>query len=179
MKKITVIMILCMSLSNCAVKKTTILGHKNIETLIDSLNYKVTLPANWQPILDSHHLLSYSPKNLGDIFYKNIIQIYEKKLTENKDDSLINIVKEDIKRWQKRVKIDFKKLTKENTKIGETYSYIYEQDWNYTHYKVTIVYFKHKDILYRFSYSSDIRLYEKYLKDVIFILNNLKFKEKE
>jgi len=179
MKKITIILILLISLTNCGVKKTKILEQRKIENLIDSLNYNVILPENWKPILDSHDLLSYSPRNLGDIFYKNIVRIYETKTTEIKEDSLSNLVQEEIKGWHKRVKIVSQNLTRANTKYGETYTYIYEHDWNFTHYKDTFVYFKYNGILYKFNYSSDIRFYEKYKNDVIFILNNLKFKEKE
>ncbi|WP_156167142.1 hypothetical protein [Tenacibaculum mesophilum] len=96
-----------------------------------------------------------------------------------KGDSLSSFVQKEIKEWNNRVKIDSQKLTKENTKYGETYTYIYEHNWNLTHYKDTFIYFKFNGFLYKFNYSSDIRFYDKYKNDVIFILNNLKFKESE
>jgi len=180
MKKHTItLLILILSLTNCGVQKKERTEQQKIKNLIDSRKYNVLLPDNWKPILDSHDFLSYSPKNLGDIFYKNIVRIYETKITEDKDDSLSNFVQEEIKGWNKTVRIDSHNLTKENTKYGETYAYIYEHDWNSTHYKDTIIYFKYNDIFYRFSYSSDIKFYEKYLNDAIFILNNLKLNKKE
>jgi hypothetical protein len=172
-------MILFLSLTNCGVKKTKILEQIKIENLIDSLNYHVILPENWKPILDSHKLLSYSPINLGDIFYKNIIRIYEVRITENKSTSLKEFVEKDINGWNKAVSINAYNITSENTKYGETFIFKYEHDWNFTHYTNTIKYFKLNDNFYRFSYSSDEKFCEKYLTDADFIFNNLEFKVKE
>lgn len=177
MKNIAYIFFLFISLTSCGVKKEKMLEHKRIESLISSLNYKVTLPENWKPILNSHNLLSYSPKNLGDIFYKNIVQIHELKAAKVDEDSLNELVQEKVKQWNNNVKINSQNLIKGTTKYGETYTYVYEHNWNSTHYKNTLIYFRHNDTVYEFNYSSDIRFYEKYKNDVAFILNNLKFNE--
>jgi hypothetical protein len=180
MKKITIILlILILSLTNCGVKKTKVTEQQKIEILIDSLNYNVLLPENWKPILDSHNLLSYSPKNLGDIFYKNIIRIYETKIIKNKNVSLSEFVNDRIKGWNKAIRIDSQNLTKENTEYGETYIYQYEDDWNFTHYRKETKYFKYNGNFYSFNYSSDKKFYDKYLTDANYIFNNLKFIEIE
>jgi len=178
MKKITIILLILISpLISCRVQKIN--KQQKTEILIDSLNYTVLLPENWKPILDSHDLLSYSPKNLGDIFYKNIIRIYNSKMTKNKNTSLSEFVQENIKRLNNAIKVDSNNLTRENTKYGDTYTYNYENTWNFTHYINTIKYFRYNDDFYKFSYSSDKRFYEKYLTDTNFIFINLKFKKKE
>lgn len=180
MKKTAILLlILMLSLTNCGVKKTKIAEQQKIENLIDSLNYNVMLPENWSPILDSHNLLSYSPNNLGDIFYKNIIRIYEIRITENENTSLSKFAEKDIKGRNKAVRISSQNISRENTKYGETLIYKYNFDWNFTHYTNTIKYFKLNDSFYEFSYSSDEKFYEKYVTDADFIFDNLKFKVKE
>ncbi|AUC15857.1 hypothetical protein BTO06_12155 [Tenacibaculum sp. SZ-18] len=177
MKKITFILISLITLTNCGVKKKIMLEQKN-ENFKESTHYNVILPENWKPILDSHDLLGYSPKNLKDI-NKNIVRIYELKLTGNKESSLNNFVQEDVERLNNIVKIDSQKLSKESTKYGETYRFEYEHNWNFKHYKKTFFYFKHSDFIYKFSYSSEIKYYKNYENDAIFIFNNLEFKKKQ
>jgi len=174
MKKI-ILLILILSFTNCGVQKKKIAEQKRIENLITSLNYNVILPENWKPILDSHNLLSYSPKNLEDIFYKNIIKIYQRK--KNQKSSLKDFSEKNINELNKAIRIDSQSFTTIKTKYGETYIYKYEHNWNFTHYVNIIKYFEQKDNFYEFNYSSDKKFYEKYLTNADFIFNNLKFKE--
>jgi len=111
-----ILLILILSLTNCGVQKTKITEQQKIENLINSQNYDVVFPENWKPILDSHDLLSYSPKNLGDIFYKNIIRIYSRRITESENMSLKEFTEENISRRKKTTNIDFQNITLEKTK---------------------------------------------------------------
>lgn len=174
MKKI-IHLILILSLTNCGVQKKNISENQKIKNLITSLNYYVILPDNWKPILDSHDLLSYSPKNLDDIFYKNIIRIYQREKIQKI--SLKDFVETEIKKMKKEIRINSQSLTIEKTKYGETYIYKYELNWNFTHYLNIIKYFEQNGNFYEFSYSSDEKYYENYLKNADFIFDNLKFKE--
>lgn len=174
MKKIA-FLILIITLANCGVQKKKITEKQKIQKLTDSLNYTVFLPENWAPILDSHSELSYSPKNLGDLFYKNIIQIYRFKINENT--SLSAFVEKNINNRKSKISITSQNMTSTKTKYGETYVYSYEHHWNFTQYKVTATYFIHHDHYYIFNYSSDKKFYEKYMSQADFIFDNLKFNE--
>ncbi len=170
-------LILITVITSCGAKKVKISEQQKIDNLIDSLNYNVVLPENWNPILDSHKLLSYSPKNLGDIFYKNIIRINSKKLAENEKTSLRKLVENNLSTGRKLISIDSMNISSEKTKYGETYVYVSKSKWNFTTYTKAVMYFKHNDSFFIFRYSSDENYYEKYLPDVNFIFNNLTFKE--
>ena len=174
MKKMFItITIIC--LCSCGIQKQEETVQNKIKRLTESLDYKVVLPNDWNSILDSHQLLSYSPKNLGDIFYKNIIRIYDKDLDENENYILKNLVIENINASRKNVNIDLKKSVPIISKYGETFVTRYESDWNSTHYINTSFYFIHKEKFFIFRYSSDEKFYEKYFSDVNSIFNNLEF----
>ncbi len=174
MKKI-LFLILITVITSCGAKKTKISEQQKIDILIDSLNYNIVLPENWHPILDSHKLLSYSPKNLGDIFYKNIIRIYNISTTENENNTLQKIVEKNINGLIKAVKIDSLNVTTGQSKFGEIYIAKYKTSWNFTNYMILTKYFKFKDNYYFFQYESDKRFYEKYLNDSEQIFNSITF----
>ncbi len=171
MKKIfLIIIILC--LYNCGVHKIKINEQIKIQRLIDSLDFKVVLPENWKSILDSHQNLSYSPIDLDDKFYKNIVRIDD---ISDGNEILKSFVIKSLKAEKKDINNEPDKLNSIKTKYGETYVIREESDWNFTHYIKTTFYFRHNDKIFRFHYSSDERFQKKYFHDIDFIFNSLEF----
>ncbi|OIO12818.1 MAG: hypothetical protein COS42_09575 [Flavobacteriales bacterium CG03_land_8_20_14_0_80_35_15] len=179
MKK-TLILILILTLVGCGSHKnktieTKVTSSQKIENFIKSQNYIVHLPNNWQPILNSHDSLSFSPKNLGDIFYKNMVTIFKKSKDKSEKASLKTFTEKNIGMLNSKNKFNNTVYTTKQTRFGETYIFGYKQHWNATNYIVNIIYFEYKDDNYMLRYDSSDKFYNTYLTDVDFIYNNLEF----
>ncbi len=169
-------LIIFLALISCSSHKNTnkITEIDKIKTYITSQNFTLTIPNNWKSVSD-HSFVSYTPKNLGDIFYKNTVRVFNitpkekttlKKVTENKINSLIS-----------NIKINSQEITKNETRFGITYTHHYKHSWNFTNYEVITRYFEVNENYYSFSYSSDERFQKKYLNDANSIFKSFKIKD--
>ncbi|MCD8406000.1 hypothetical protein LNI88_10235 [Tenacibaculum dicentrarchi] len=68
---------LTLLLTNCGVNKTNNyhLTQAEIKTYRNAQNYTVKLPETWKAVAD-HDFVTYTPKNLGAVFYKNTVRIF-------------------------------------------------------------------------------------------------------
>ncbi len=174
MKKVSLIIFLI--LISCSSHKNTkkLAEIEKINTFITSQNYTLTIPSHWNSVSD-HNFVSYTPKTLGDIFYKNTVRVFN--ITPEEKTTLKKVTEDKINDWIKRIKINSQEITKNETKFGTTYTHHYKHSWNFTNYEVITHYFQVNNDYYSFSYSSDERFQKKYLNDANSIFKSFKIKE--
>jgi len=148
---------------------------EKITNYIKAQNYTIELPNTWYPVLD-HNFVSYTPKYLNDNFYKNKVKITNITTEEDKNMLFEKVVEKKINSYKENIYVTLEEIYKQKTHMGTTFIYIYTHSWNYVNYKVISKFFKYKNNYYLFTYSSDIKYFDKYLNDAETIYNALKFK---
>ncbi|QXP72371.1 hypothetical protein H0I31_01300 [Tenacibaculum sp. AHE15PA] len=146
---------------------------KKIEIFTNSQNYTLKIPNHWKTVID-HDFISYTPKDLNDIFHKNTVRVF--KIAQKEKTSLKEIIDAEIKKLKKVIKINSQQVIKDKTQFGTTYIHQYKHSWNLTNYEVITYYFKVKNNYYLFSYSSDERFQKKYYYDALSIFKSFTLK---
>jgi hypothetical protein len=173
MKKIYII-ILCLILSNCGVKKEVFSQRQDISDLIKNNICVVSIPENWVQVFDVHKFLFFTPKKFKDNTIKNRTSIF--RYANIGEETLQSIADKHVKMFNTNHKIEIKNISTEQTKFGETLIYKIDQYWNSYHLVNQIRFFKIEDNVYVFNYKSFPIYFEEYLPKVNFIYDNLVIK---
>ncbi|MCG8184338.1 hypothetical protein [Tenacibaculum piscium] len=174
---------LILILTSCGANKPKIhhLTEGEIKTYRNAQNYTVKLPENWKAVAD-HDFVTYTPKNLGAIFYKNTVRIFNitpKKtgaVTESEKITLQKVTEDYINHHFTQKEVSLQEVTKHQTKFGTTYAQHYKQGWNSVDYDVIRFFFEVKGNYYTFTYSSEEKYQQKYQADADLIFKSLTFK---
>ena len=97
--------------------------------------------------------------------------------SEHNDISLKEMAKNDNRNLAKYLTVYGAKITKEQSKFGETCINNYSYTLNSKKIKLEKTYFKYQENYYCFIYASDKNLFDKYYDDSKKIFESLKFKE--
>ncbi|WP_233897993.1 hypothetical protein [Tenacibaculum piscium] len=176
---------LTLLLASCGANKPKIhhLTEGEIKTYRNAQNYTVKLPESWKAVPD-HDFVTYTPKNLGAIFYKNTVQIFNitpKKTgavieSENEKITLQKVTEDYINHHFTQKEVSLQEVTKHQTKFGTTYAQHYKHDWNSVNYDTIRFFFEVKENYYTFTYSSEEKYQKKYQADADLIFKSLAFK---
>lgn len=148
-----------------------------VESFIAKQNYIVTIPSSWHPVAD-HNYVSYSPKNLGDAFHKNIVNIFDITPKGETKDSLRIVVQDRLNKHYETIKVESYNISKIQTRFGDTYVYKYKYKWYYVYYEAIKWFFEYENKYYSFNYHSDVKFFKKYLDDANYMFEMLEFKDK-
>lgn len=160
--------------NNCYLKKVS-----DVELDEVRKNFSINLPNNWYTSYGAHCALFHAPKELRDggvIYYANELFL-SKYSSDNK--SIEKIKEEHIKntRYNKTINTKLFVYDFSHKKYGDSFSLKYGKMWNGINYTVFNVYIKYKENIYHISYSSHNEYYEKYLPEVLKIIESLEIKE--
>ena len=159
---------------NCYLKKVS-----NVELDEIHKDFSINLPNNWYTSYGAHCVLFHAPKELRDsevIYYANELFL-SKYSSDNK--SIEKIKDEHIKntRYNKTINTKLFVYDFSHKKYGDSFVLKYGKIWNGINYTVFNVYIKYKENIYYISYSSHNEYYEKYLPEVLKIIESLEIKE--
>ncbi|MBE7634381.1 hypothetical protein G1L02_08700 [Tenacibaculum finnmarkense] len=170
---------LTLLLTSCGANKPKIhhLTQAEIKTYRNAQNYTVKLPESWKAVPD-HDFVTYTPKNLGAIFYKNTVRIFNvtpKKIGSEKI-TLQKVTEDYINHHFTQKEVSLQEVTKHQTRFGTTYLQHYKHDWNSVDYDTIRFFFEVKGSYYTFTYSSEEKYQQKYQADADLIFKSLSFK---
>jgi len=177
MKKITLILILILTISCSVTNPKKSVPQPSLEGKIGSLEYELTLPTQWSPHLDAHNEVVFSPSYQTNKNFKVYIHIKKIPASEHNYISLKKIAKKQNEYLRKFLKIHSITINLNQSKFGETCVNKYSYSRGSKKIKLKRIYFKYKNNYYCFTYSSNESLFHKYSYDSKIIFNSLKFKE--
>ncbi|MBE7693233.1 hypothetical protein G1K97_07905 [Tenacibaculum finnmarkense] len=168
---------LTLLLTSCGANKPKIhhLTQAEIKTHRNAQNYTVKLPETWKAVAD-HDFVTYTPKNLGAIFYKNTVRIFNITPKETGETTLQKVTEDKINHFTETERYSFQEVTKHQTRFGTTYVQHYKLGWNSVDYDVIRFFFEVKGNYYTFTYSSEEKYQQKYQAAADFIFKSLTFK---
>jgi hypothetical protein len=169
----------CGTHSKISPQAKALVEQQSIQNKVDSFPLIVKLPEFWSPRLDSHFYLCYSSENLGDIFYRNMIHIYQ--LESVKDSlTLINRAKSFAYHFNsKHVEPIGEKPEKELQSIESKYgkSYIFKLVPDIDDQAIDYcVLFELDQFVYELQYTSHPKYFDLYFPDVNYIFNHLELR---